>query len=96
MSFVECLAEAATSLDHLDLVAVGVRDEEKACQRRTFMLEIPQRPGRQFLSLEAGVLEVEIVDDDGEMAISVARNVGSVRPAFTVSSTSNGDDALRR
>jgi len=51
------LAEAATFLDHLDLVAVGVRDEEKARKASLLMLEIPQRPGRQFLSLEAGVLE---------------------------------------
>jgi hypothetical protein len=56
------LAEAATFLDRLDLVAVGVGDEEKARKRRAVMLEIAQRAGRQFLSLEAGVLGIEIVD----------------------------------
>src|ERR1700716_2270484 len=69
------LAEAATFLNHLDLVAVGIGDEEKARERRAVMLEIAQRPGRQFLSLESSVLGIEIVDDDGKMAISVARNV---------------------
>src|SRR6267154_516269 len=72
---VDCLTEAATLLDHLDLVAVGIGDEEKARKRRAVMLEITQRPGRQFLPLEPGVLGIEIVDDDGEVAISVARNV---------------------
>src|ERR1700677_2747374 len=43
------LAEAATLLDHLDLVAVGVGDKEKPRQRRAVMFEIAQRPRRQFL-----------------------------------------------
>src|ERR1700716_4602945 len=74
------LAEAATFLDHLDLVAVGIGDEEKARECRAVMLEIAQRPGRKFLSLEPGMLGIEIVDHDGEMAISVARNVGLLAP----------------
>src|SRR6266852_8991493 len=74
------LSEAAAFLDHLDLVAVGIGDEEKARKRRAVMLEIAQRPGRQFLSLESGVLGIEIVDDDGEVAISVARNVRLLSP----------------
>src|SRR3984893_2680226 len=78
--FVDCLTEAATLLNHLDLVAVGIGDAEKARQRGAVMLEITQRPGRQFLSLEPGVLGIEIVDDDGEMAISVARKVGLLSP----------------
>src|ERR1700694_4510903 len=41
------LAEAATFLDHLDLVAIGIGDEEEACERRAVMLEIAQRSGRQ-------------------------------------------------
>src|SRR3977135_2968118 len=69
------LTEAATFLDHLDLVAVRIGDEEKAREHRAVMLEIAQRPGRQFLSLEPGVLSIEIIDYDGEMAISVARTV---------------------
>src|ERR1700676_4745494 len=50
--FVDCLTAAATLLDHLDLVAVGIGDEEKTRQRGPVMLEITQRPGRQFLPLE--------------------------------------------
>src|SRR5205807_10515138 len=74
------LAEAATFLNDLDLIAVGIGDEEKACERRAGMLEIAQWPGRQFLALESGVLSIEIVDDDGEMAIAVARNVRFLSP----------------
>src|SRR5882757_5300462 len=64
-SLENALAEAATFLDHLDLVAVGIGDEEKARKRRAVMLEIAQRPGREFLALEAGVFGIEIVDHDG-------------------------------
>jgi len=49
------LTEAATLLNYLDLVAVGIGDEEKARECRAVMLEIAQRPGREFLALEAGV-----------------------------------------
>src|SRR3979411_1878785 len=38
--FVDCLTEAAALLDHFDLVAVGIGDEEKARQRGAVMLEI--------------------------------------------------------
>jgi hypothetical protein len=37
---VDCLTEAAALLDHFDLVAVGIGDEEKARQRGAVMLEI--------------------------------------------------------
>jgi hypothetical protein len=80
--FVDYLTEAATLLDHLDLVAVGIGDEEKTRQRGALMFEIAQRPRRQLLALEPGVLGIEIVDD--------------VRPKFTVSSSSNGDDTWCR
>src|ERR1700736_1256939 len=76
---VNALAEAATSLDHFDFVAVGIGDEEEARERRALMLEIAQWAGRQFLLLESGVLGVEIVDDDGEMPIPAPRKVGPLR-----------------
>src|ERR1700755_375678 len=41
----ECSAEAAAALDHLDLVAVGIGDEEEARQGRAVVLEVAQRPG---------------------------------------------------
>src|ERR1700721_509023 len=74
------LTEAATFLDHFDLVAVGIADEEKAREGRAVMLEIAQWSGRQFLSLESSVLSVEIVDDDGEMTIPVAQDVRLLAP----------------
>src|SRR5258708_36510758 len=74
------LTEAATFLDHLDLVAVGIGDEEKAREGPTVMLEIAQRPGRQFLALEPGVFGLEMVDDDREMAVSVAQDVRLLAP----------------
>ena len=63
-------------MDHLDLVAVGIGDEEEARQRPAVVLEVAQRPGRQLLALEPRVFGVDIVDDDGEMAVAVAQRVG--------------------
>src|ERR1700728_3768199 len=74
------LTEAATFLDHFDLVAVGIADEEKAREGRAVMLEIAQWSGRQFLSLESTVLSVEIGDDDGEMPIPFAQDVRLLAP----------------
>src|SRR5215469_9334428 len=38
-------AEATASLDHLDLVAVGIGGEEEARQRLAVVLEVAQRSG---------------------------------------------------
>jgi len=56
------LTEAATLLNYLDLVAVGIGDEEKARECRAVMLEIAQRPGREFLALETGVFGIAFGD----------------------------------
>src|SRR5260221_11151366 len=69
------LSEASALLDHLDLVTVGVADEEETRQRLAVMLEVAQRPRRQFLAFEARMFGVDIVDDDGEMAVAVAERV---------------------
>src|ERR1700733_271346 len=74
------LTEAATFLDHFDLVAVGIADEEKAREGRAVMLEIAQWSGRQFLSLESSRLSIEILDDDGEMTVPVAQDVRLLAP----------------
>ena len=74
------LTEAATFLDYLDFAAVRVGDEEEARQRRAVMLEIAQRPRRQFLPLEPGVLGIEIVNYDGEMAVSEAASTAAIAP----------------
>src|SRR5262245_39623490 len=68
--------EAAAFLDHLDLVSVGVGDEEETRQCLAVMLEIAQRSRRQLFPLEARVLRVDVVDDHGEMAVTVAKRVG--------------------
>src|ERR1700736_4705868 len=46
------------------------------------MLQIAQRSGRQLLSLEPGVLGIEVVDHDGEMAVSIARIVRLLAPGI--------------
>jgi len=46
MLLLMALTEAATFLDHLDLVAVGIGNEEKAREGRAVMLEIAQWSGR--------------------------------------------------
>ena len=70
------LTEAAAPLDHLDLVAVGVGNEEEARQRPAVVLEFAQRPRRQFLALEPRVFGIDVVDDDSEMAVAVAERIG--------------------
>src|SRR5215510_12062398 len=49
-------AEASAALDYLDLVTVGIGDEEEARQRLAVVLEIAQRSRRQLLLLEARML----------------------------------------
>src|SRR5690349_23031044 len=39
-----CLAEPAAFLDHLDLVSIGIGNEEEARQRLAVVLEVAQRP----------------------------------------------------
>src|SRR6266436_8050453 len=72
------LTEAATPLDDFDFVAVGVGNEEEAGQRPAIMLEVAQRPGREVFALESGVFGVDIIDDDGKMAVAVAKRIGLV------------------
>jgi hypothetical protein len=48
------------------------------------MLEVAQRSRRQFFAFEAGVFGIDIVDDDGEMAVTVAKRVGL--PAIEIDS----------
>src|SRR5262249_8798627 len=55
------LTEAATPLDHLDLVAIGVGDEEEAGKRRALVLEVTKRPGGKVFALEPGVLGINVV-----------------------------------
>src|SRR5689334_24232193 len=70
------LAETSAALNDLDLVAVRVGDEEEARDRLAILPEVQQRTGRQFLALETIMLGVDVVDDDGKVAKSVAERIG--------------------
>src|SRR5579871_4028052 len=71
------LAEAAdVLLQHLDLVAVRILDEEKASDVLSVAVELDDLARVEALSLEAAMLGVQIVDDEGDMAVAVAERVG--------------------
>src|SRR5436190_24160776 len=40
------------------------------------MLEVAQRPGREILARESRMFGVDIIDDDGKMAVTVAQRIG--------------------
>ena len=66
------------------------------------MLEVAQRPGREAFALKSCVFGVNIIDDDGEMAIPVAERIGlltieidgqfDLESKLTVSSTSKDEE----
>ena len=64
------------TLEHLDLVAVRVGDEEEAREQRAVAVELDDPARGEAGGLEAGVLGVEIVDDEGDVAVAVAEVVG--------------------
>ena len=63
-------------LEHLDLVAVGVGDEEEAREQRAVPVELDELARGEARGLEARVLGVEVVDHEGEVAVAVAQRVG--------------------
>src|SRR6056297_2731987 len=73
------LLVAPGPLKHLDLVAVRVGDEEELGDDRRALAagrELDDLAGREAGLGEAGVLGLEVVDREGEMAIAVAEVVG--------------------
>src|SRR3954447_2917395 len=74
-TIVICSAETSAALDHLDLVAIGIADEEEARQRPAVMLEVAERPRCELLALEAGMFGIEVLDQHGEMAVAVAERI---------------------
>ena len=62
----------AVALKHLDLVAVGVLDEEEARDQLPLRLELLDVERVQSEALEPRMFGGEIVDDEGDMAISLA------------------------
>jgi hypothetical protein len=72
---VSLLPKATAFSDDFDLVAVWIGDEEELREGGAIMLEITQRPRRQLLSLETGVLSLNIVHDHGKMSVSIADRI---------------------
>src|SRR5580693_210687 len=72
----EALPEAAGLLQHLDLVAVRVFDEEKARDLLSVVIEFDNLARLEALSLETTMLRVEILDHEGDVAVAVAKIVG--------------------
>ena len=73
------LSIAAVPLQHLDLVAVGIGDEEEPRQQRAVAVELDDLARRQPGRLEAACSAVEIVDREGEVAVAVAELIGLAR-----------------
>ena len=63
-------------LQHLDLVAVGVGDEEELGHQRSVAMEFLDRIGIEAGLAEARVLAVDIIDADSEMAVARAMRIG--------------------
>ena len=73
------LPVAAVALEDLDLVAVGVLDEEEPRHQRAVAVELLDVGGLQPELLEAPVLGVEIVDRERDVAVAVAVPIGLAR-----------------
>src|SRR5271169_6579543 len=62
---------AAVPLHHLDLVAVWVLNKKEAGEQRPVMLEIDDVARCEAERFEAGMLSLEVVDHEGDMAVAV-------------------------
>ena len=67
---------AAVVLQDLDLVAVGILDEEEPGHQRAVAVEFLDRLAVDPGSLRSALLGLEIVDHDREMAVAVTERVG--------------------
>src|SRR5262249_54913123 len=67
------------ALDDLDLVSVGIGGEEEVRERRSVMLKVTQRTGRQSFQLEATLFGRDIIDHNGQVTVAVAKPIG-LRP----------------
>src|SRR5258708_30488355 len=68
-------AIAPVALQHLDLVAVRIGDEEEAGEEAALAHELLDRRRRDAEPGHSAMLGVEILDDEGEMAIGLAMRV---------------------
>ncbi len=69
-------AEPAGALQDLDLVAVGVLDEEEPAEGLAVVGHLLDVLGREALAQDARPLGVEIVDDESEMPVARPGLVG--------------------
>src|SRR6185312_16496210 len=70
------LLVSSVPLQHLDLVAVGVLQEEEAGHQPTVAVELLDRIRRQPRPDQPRMLAVEVVDREGHMAVTAAVRVG--------------------
>ena len=68
------------SLQHLDLVAVGVLDEEEPRHQPAVAVELLDVRRVQPLLLEPSVLGVQVIHREGDVAVAVAMLIGLVAP----------------
>src|SRR5579871_3231261 len=74
-AFERPLVEAAEFLQHFDLVAVGILDEEEAGDLSPLVVELDDLARLQAFGLETPMFRIEIVDDESDMAVAVAERV---------------------
>src|SRR6056297_2034109 len=67
------LFEATAALKNFDLVSVRVRDEEEFAHQLPIGGKFDDLAGGEAFSFEAGVFGLEILDEDGQMAIAIAK-----------------------
>ena len=60
--------KATPRLNHFDLIAIGIRDEEDAREPFPFMLHLDELPRFEPRLFETNMLGVKVVDDDREMS----------------------------
>src|SRR3954454_20928484 len=70
------------ALQYLDLVAVGIGDEEEAGEETALAHELLDRRRGGAEPGHAAMLAVEIVDHEGEMAIGLALRIGLRAPVI--------------
>src|SRR5262249_3192189 len=71
-----CLLVSSVPLQDLDLVAVGILQEEKPGHQPAVAVEFLDRIGRQAELRQPRMLAVEIVDREGHVAIAAAVGIG--------------------
>jgi hypothetical protein len=90
------LFEPATPLQDLDLVAVGILDEEEPGDANAIAVELDDLLRVEAERADAVMLAVEIGDRDGDVAVAVAKDVGLLPPLVDGQLDLESDSALLR